>query len=170
MRGMERSFRHRRFAVIAVAGAAVAGIAACEPTAGGLNSAAVAVTTDKTGTSTLERIGFDVRWLSCTATTSAGNATKSPTKASVATVDCQGETDSGQDITLKGKVTEERSGSCVRGNLMAKVDRKVVFEATVLGNCTAKPTSSPPRPGGPRPTVTVTVTETVTKAPDAPDK
>ena len=158
------------------------GVAACEPASGGLSSVAVAVTTDKTATSTLERIGFKVRWLSCTAkigdgkasagTASAGSST-SPAGGGVATVDCQGETDSGQKITLKGKVTEERSGACVRGDLIARVDGKVVFEASVLGNCNAASSSapSPTPPGGqPRPTVTVTVTVTVTETRDPPGK
>lgn len=178
MRGLRR-VRHRRFlAAIGFAGTAVVCVAACEPASGGgLSSVAVAVTTDKTGTSTLERLGFDVRWLSCTATTGdgpkpAGTASASPSARSVATVDCQGETKTGQGITLKGKVTEERSGKCVRGDLMAKVDGKVVFEASVLGNCPGTPTRTPTRtpdthrPGDPpRPTVTVTVTVTATPDP-----
>ncbi|MET7619053.1 hypothetical protein [Streptomyces sp. NPDC005408] len=166
--GALRRVLHRRIlAAICASGAAVAGVAACEPVAGGLNSVAVAVTTDRTGTSTLERIGFHVRWLSCTANVDGGKAgataSASPSRPSVATVDCQGETESGQKITLKGKVTDERSGKCVRGDLVGKVDGKVVFEASVLGNCNAAPSSTPATrtPGGPsRPTVTVTVTVT----------
>ncbi len=154
----------RALAAIGFAGAAVAGLTACDPAAGGLSSAAVAVTTDRTGTSTLERLGFDVRWLSCRATVDDGKkTTPSPAGPGSATVDCQGETDSGAKITLKGKVTEERSGRCVRGDLKARVNGKVVFEATVLGNCGATPSSKPrPTPPGddPRPTVTVTVTVT----------
>ncbi|WP_327323538.1 hypothetical protein OG735_14235 [Streptomyces sp. NBC_01210] len=174
MRGLRRVRHRRTLAAIGVAGTAVVGVAACEPT-GGLSSVAVAVTTDRTGTSTLERLGFDVRWLSCTATLgggskAAGGASASPSARSVATVDCQGKTGIGQDITLKGKVTEERSGRCVRGDLIAKVNGKVVFQADVLGNCagtpTRTPTRTPPvthRPGDPpRPTVTVTVTVTAT--------
>jgi len=55
--------------------------------------------------------------------------------------------------------------------MTAKVDKKVVFQATMLGDCdAATPSSAPPRPeqprpGQPRPTVTVTVTETVTAVP-----
>ncbi|WP_405808333.1 hypothetical protein OG729_26455 [Streptomyces sp. NBC_00210] len=169
---MRRTRYRRALVAIGAAGAAVVGVAACEPASGGLSSVAVAVTTDKTATSTLERIGFKVRWLSCTAKigdgkASAGSST-SPSGAGVATVDCQGETDSGQKITLKGKVTEERSGACVRGDLIARVDGKVVFEASVLGNCNAASSSapSPTPPGGqPRPTVTVTVTVTETRDP-----
>ncbi|MET9665782.1 hypothetical protein ABZY19_10445 [Streptomyces sp. NPDC006475] len=167
-----RARPRRTLAAIAVAGTAVGVLAACEPATGGLSSVAVSVTTDRTGTSTLERIGFDVRWLSCTATLDdAGNPSPSPSRTGTATVDCQGETEAGQKITLKGKVTEERSGRCVRGDLMARVDGKVVFEATVLGNCSATPSSSPrptPPGSGPRPAVTVTVT--VTETADPPGK
>jgi hypothetical protein len=176
--------RHRRALVaIAAAGAAVVSVVACEPAAGdALSSVAVAVTTDKTGTSTLERIGFDVRWLSCTAkvdggvkATRTGAPSASPAR-SAATVDCQGKTGSGEDITLKGKVTEERSGRCVRGELISRVAGKVVFEATMLGNCDAAPTRTTTRTPSrtatrtptrtpserPQPTVTVTVTRTAT--------
>ncbi|MFC4609780.1 hypothetical protein ACFO9E_18450 [Streptomyces maoxianensis] len=179
---MRRRRCPRTLTAICLAGAAVAGVTACEPAAGGLSSVAVAVTTDKTTTSTLERLGFDVRWLSCTARIDEGKAgsasPKSPSPSGVATVDCQGETASEQDITLKGKVTEERSGKCVRGDLIAKVDRKVVFRATVLGNCsgapTRSPTRSPTRPPGHSPSeapgATATVTVTVTATPDPPRK
>ncbi|MFI9582162.1 hypothetical protein ACIHCQ_10015 [Streptomyces sp. NPDC052236] len=185
MRALIRVRHRRALAAIAAAGAVVVSLAACEPAAGdALSSVAVAVTTDKTGTSTLERIGFDVRWLSCTAKaegsakatgTGTGTGTRSRTAGSsasparaAATVDCQGETDSGEDITLKGKVTEERLGRCVRGELISRIAGKVVFEATVLGDCDAAPTRTPTRKPTrtpnepPRPTVTVTVTETVT--------
>ncbi|MEV4329334.1 hypothetical protein AB0K02_02115 [Streptomyces sp. NPDC049597] len=153
---------------------AVAGLAACDPAAGGLDSAAVAVTTDRTATATLERLTVDVAWLSCTATV---NRVASPTATTPApgsaTVDCRGETESGQVITIKGKVTDERAGQCVRGDLTARIDGKVAFQATMLGDCSAAPsstapgtrgpgTSAPPRPG---PTVTVTETVTVTAVP-----
>ncbi|WP_406000953.1 hypothetical protein [Streptomyces sp. NBC_00829] len=170
MRGMRGTRYGRTLVAICAAGTAVAGVAACDPIADGLSSAAVAVTTDKTGTSTLERLGFAVRWLSCTAKVdngkAGGGASATPSRPSTATVDCRGETESGQEITLKGKVTDERSGTCVRGRLVARVGGKVVFEASVLGNCDAAPSSTPSthRPDGqPRPTVTVTVT--VTAAP-----
>lgn len=161
----------RALAAIGVAGAAVVGVAACEPTTGGLSSAAVAVTTDKTATSTLERLRFDVRWLSCTATIDerAGKTgSASPAARSRATVDCQGETDDGKEITLKGKVTEERSGKCVRGDLTARVSGKIVFQATMLGNCAAAATNTPPptSPDDPGSDVTATVTVTVTESAD----
>ncbi|MEW2631519.1 hypothetical protein AB0903_07645 [Streptomyces sp. NPDC048389] len=163
----------RVLAATAAAAAAVGVLAACEPTAGGLNSAAVAVTTDRTATSTLERLTFDVAWLSCTAraegaaTPASGSAP--PSAPSRATVDCQGETRSGQAVTVNGTVTEERAGKCVHGDLTAKVEKKIVFRATMLGDCTTAPSSTPApsgtptAPGVPRPAVTVTVTETVTE-------
>ncbi|MFH8927423.1 hypothetical protein ACH4D4_10280 [Streptomyces pristinaespiralis] len=162
----------RPLAAIAVAAAAVPALVACEPTAGGLNTGAVAVTTDRTVTSTLERLEFEVGWLSCTAkadtpaTASSGSTAPSAAGPSRASVDCQGETGSGQDITVTGKVTEERGGKCVRGDLTARIEKKIVFRATMLGDCSAAPSSAPagdpPAPGTPYPTVTVTVTETVT--------
>ncbi|MEU0369496.1 hypothetical protein ABZ070_04395 [Streptomyces sp. NPDC006283] len=148
---------------------AVLGVTACEPAAGGLNSAAVAITTDRTATSTLERLTFDVAWFSCTGKADASPvpaASGTPAPPRSVTVDCRGETGSGQVITLTGKVTEERAGTCVRGDMTARVDKKVVFRATMLGTCdTAAPGSATPRTGQPRPTVTVTVTETVTAVP-----
>ncbi|WP_319020197.1 hypothetical protein [Streptomyces peucetius] len=143
----------------------------------------MAVTTDRTATSTLERLTFDVAWLSCTAQADRGTATASgaaspspepppsPSPPGRATVDCRGETRSGQDITVNGTVTEERSGRCVHGDLTARVEKKIVFRATMLGDCTTAPSSTsapggtPAVPGPPRPTVTVTVTETVTSVP-----
>ncbi|ATW48464.1 hypothetical protein [Streptomyces peucetius] len=164
-----RTRARRALAATAAAAAAVGALAACEPTAGGLNSAAVAVTTDRTATSTLERLRFDVAWLSCTAEAdggaAAGSRSASPSAATRATVDCQGETRAGQDITVTGKVTEERAGKCVRGNLTARIEKKIVFQATMLGDCSAAPSTAPADPGAPQPTVTVTVTETVTAVP-----
>ncbi|MEV6399268.1 hypothetical protein AB0M39_31530 [Streptomyces sp. NPDC051907] len=184
---MRATTLHRRtLSAVAAVGAAIVGAAACEPAADGLSAVAVAVTTDKTATSTLERLEFDVRWLTCTAKLTGGtkpSRTKSsgtkPARASAppasgraAEVDCNGETASGQDITLTGKVTEEKAGRCVRGDLTAKVDKKVVFQATLLGDCSAAPSNTPPathRPTtAPRPGVTVTETVTVTATPDPP--
>ncbi|WP_461058150.1 hypothetical protein [Streptomyces pseudoechinosporeus] len=140
----------------------------------------MAITTDQVGTRELERQGVDVRWVSCTASygesATAGN---SPNARSVATVDCVGEDKEGRDITIKGKVTQEVDGKCVRGDLIARVGGKEWFRADVLGNCdaadptTAAPTPSPPdddhgstppvdhetSPPGPTVTVTTTVTE-----------
>jgi hypothetical protein len=175
--------------VAGVAVVAVMGVVGCEP-GDGINSAAVAITTDQVGTRELERQGVDVRWVSCTAsygenaTATAGN---SPSARSVATVDCVGEDKEGRDITIKGKVTQEVDGKCVRGDLTAKVGGKEWFRVDVLGNCdAADPTTTAPTPTPPDddhgstppvdhettppheqpgPTVTVTVTTTVTVRP-----
>ncbi|MFF2960854.1 hypothetical protein ACFVT1_18490 [Streptomyces sp. NPDC057963] len=159
----------RRFlAASALAGAAAAGAVACEPV-GGLNSASIAVTTDRTGTSALERNGVDVQWLSCTADAGGartGGASPSASAHRIANVDCTGRTGSGKAITIDGKVTQELDGRCVRGDLTAKAGGKVVFRADVLGNCNAAPSTggwaNPPMGGGSgvRPAVTVTVTVT----------
>ncbi|GAA3371406.1 hypothetical protein GCM10020367_21940 [Streptomyces sannanensis] len=160
----------RTLAALGIAAAAVVGVAACEPV-GGLNTAAVAVTTDQMGTRALERAGVDVRWLSCTASTEngggSGGTSPTPSGARRVSVDCRGKTGGGKDITLTGEVTEERAGRCVRGDLVAKVDGRTVFQARVLGDCSAPPvtptTGPTPPPAGPgRPTVTVTVTVTET--------
>ncbi|WP_328707824.1 hypothetical protein [Streptomyces mesophilus] len=143
------------------------GVAACSPLDGQLSTVGVSITTDQKGTDALEKKGIDVQWLSCTSSFGEGGGTpdsaKSPSVRSVATVDCEGRTKDGREITLTGKVTEERSGACVRGDLTAKVAGKTVLQADVLGNCAdAKPTSRPPGNGnGPQPTVTVTTTVTV---------
>ncbi|MET9917054.1 hypothetical protein [Streptomyces sp. NPDC006435] len=151
-----------------LAGATVAGLAACQPV-DGLNSASIAVTTDRVGTSALERNGVDVQWLSCTAGVDRGRTGASPPAASArrtAEVDCTGKTDGGKDITLTGRVTQELGGRCVRGDLSAKEGGRSVFRADVLGNCDEAPTTgvvNPPPPAGGsglRPTVTVTVTVT----------
>ncbi|MFG2627686.1 hypothetical protein [Streptomyces sp. NPDC048473] len=161
--------RTRRFlAASALAGAAVAGVVACEPT-GSLNSASIAVTTDLTGTSALERNGVDVQWLNCTADIDGDRVRGASPSASahlIADVDCTGRTKNGKDIAITGKVTQELDGRCVRGDLTAKTGGKVVFRADVLGNCNAAPSTAGANPppgggsGGARPTVTVTVTVT----------
>ncbi|WP_329117130.1 hypothetical protein [Streptomyces sp. NBC_01465] len=165
--GALRRLRYRRtLAAGGVAVAAVVGLAACDPV-GGMNSAAVAYTTDQMATKVLERAGVKVNWLSCTATLSGGGTatpTASPSKASV---DCQGRTDDNKKITVNGTVTYVRDGSCVKGHLTAKVGAKTMFTATVLGDCNAAPsnggsrrTTPPAGGGGVRPAVTVTVTVT----------
>ncbi|OSP43227.1 hypothetical protein B7767_11335 [Streptomyces sp. 13-12-16] len=136
--------------------AAVAGVTACE--GGGLGSAAVAFTTDQTVTEELDRRKAEVRWLSCT-----GSFGDKEGQDTVASVDCQGETQDGKEITVTGKVTHAVNGACVRGNLTAKVGGKQLFRVDGLGDCDS---TSPPRVGeptrrGPDPTVTVTVTTTV---------
>ncbi|MDX2699048.1 hypothetical protein PV416_36105 [Streptomyces ipomoeae] len=166
----------RRAAVAAVLGVgAVVGLVACE--GGGLNTGAVAFTTDQMGTKELERQGVDVQWLNCTASydddggdgSDGGDKSKSPSASvnTVASVDCKGEDKKGRDITLTGKVTQEINGKCVRGDLTAKVDGKEWFHVDVLGNCNAPdptPTPGVPDPdqsNRPGPTVTVTVTQTI---------
>ena len=170
--GAQRKTRRTRllFATAAIAATVAIGTA-CEPTAGGLDSAAIALTTDQTGTRALERTGLKVQWMSCTSQTGERSpaktqgASNSPVR-NIATVDCQGETTDNRKITLKGRVTEERNGRCVRGNLTARVAGSTVFQANVLGNCGAPPstgrptatqTEEPEEPGTPRPTVTQTV-------------
>ncbi|MFI9149595.1 hypothetical protein [Streptomyces sp. NPDC053367] len=151
--------RGRRAAAASVlAVISVAGVAACDP-AGGLNGATVAYTTDHLVTAELERQKADVRWLTCTASVDDGDgASPSATADDLAAVDCQGETGDGKDITVTGRVTRAVSGACVRGDLTAKIDGRQWFHVQGLGNCDA--TTAPPA-GGPRPAVTVTVTQTV---------
>ncbi|MFI6469096.1 hypothetical protein ACIBL5_02335 [Streptomyces sp. NPDC050516] len=155
---------YRTLPAVAMAALAIGGAAACDPV-GGLNSAAVAVTTDQTATAALQHQHVAIKWLTCTANLKGGpSATPSAasTTQQVADVDCQGETKDGKPITVKGTVTQEVEGRCVKGDLTAKVAGKTVFRASVLGNCNAPaPTTGPatPAPGG-HPTVTVTVTVT----------
>ncbi|WUS96928.1 hypothetical protein OHA46_09635 [Streptomyces sp. NBC_00708] len=160
----------RRFpAALAVAAVAVTGLTACEPAdgIGALNTASVAVTTDRTATRALEHEGVHVRWLTCTASLGGGGATRSTAPSAsarrVAEVHCDGETRSGGDIALDGKVTQAVEGRCVRGDMTAKSGGRAVFRATLLGDCTAPATTAPPAGGpgsgnGPTATVTVTVT------------
>ncbi|WP_405712486.1 MULTISPECIES: hypothetical protein [unclassified Streptomyces] len=165
--------RERRFlAASALVVAAVAGASACDPQ-GGLNSASIAVTTDRVGTGALERNGVDVRWLSCTAGVDGeriGAASPAASARRIAEVDCTGKSGKGEPITLTGKVTQELGGRCVRGDLTARTGGKAVFRADVLGNCDAAATADVVNPlpagGGQdvRPVVTVTVTVTETPA------
>ncbi|MEU3371533.1 hypothetical protein ABZ734_13790 [Streptomyces sp. NPDC006660] len=145
---------------------ALVGLTACDPV-GGLNSAAVAVTTEQAATAELAHHHVDIKWLTCTAdlghgpsaTPSAGSTTRD-----VAAVDCQGETKDGRPVTVKGRVTAEVEGRCVKGDLTAKAAGRTVLRASVLGDCAAPaPTAgqATPRPGA-TPTVTVTATVTVT--------
>ncbi|MGW2795244.1 hypothetical protein ACWC9H_35715 [Streptomyces sp. NPDC001251] len=157
---------YRALPIPLLAALAIGGATACDPI-GGLNSTAVAVTTEQTATAALAHEHVDVKWLTCNASLNSGaGATPSAaaTAKQVADVDCQGETKDGKAIAVKGKVTQEVEGRCVKGDLTAKVAGRTVFRASVLGNCTAPaPTTGPttPAPGG-RPTVTVTTTVTVT--------
>ncbi|MEU8978756.1 hypothetical protein [Streptomyces sp. NPDC048309] len=166
-----RTGRRQVLTAVGLGAAGVFGVAACEP-GNGLSSATVAYTTDRTATKELERQHVNVRWLTCTA--SYGGANKaytpgkspSPTENTVASVDCQGQSDDGRDITVKGKVTRAVDGACVRGDLVATVGGKQWFHVSGLGNCDATNTPNPPisyhpTNGQPNPTVTVTVTKTM---------
>jgi hypothetical protein len=157
----------------AVAGLAVVtvlGVAACDPV-DGLSSAAVAYTTDQAGTKELERQHVDVQWLSCSASYGDNKAytpgqTPSASARTVANVDCRGRSKDGRDITIKGKVTREVQGKCVRGDLTARVGGREWFHVNGLGNCNAvsTPTYTPPTYRAPtygRPGPTVTVTRTI---------
>ncbi|WP_415950272.1 hypothetical protein [Streptomyces sp. KLOTTS4A1] len=143
---------------------------ACQPVDGELSTAAVALTTDRKGTDALEKKGIEVQWLNCGASLGEGEgrgnggastAAKSPSVRSIATVDCEGRTEDDREITLTGKVTEERGGACVRGDLTGKVAGKTVLRADVLGNCADYTPRSRPPDNRPGPTVTVTRTVTV---------
>jgi hypothetical protein len=144
--------------VVVGSAVAVGTLVACDP--GGLSSASVAYTTDRTVTRELERQKAEVSWLTCTASFGDKDTTASATEKAVASVDCEGRTDAGQDITVDGKVTRVVNGACVRGNLTAKVDGKEWFRVKGLGDCdaTSAPPANRPSPHGPGPTVTVTRT------------
>lgn len=148
---------------IGLVAVAVGGLTACDP--GGLSAATVAYTTDQTATKELERRHVDVRWLTCTAGYgNRGGATPSAGEETVATVDCRGQTRDGRDISVTGKVTRAVEGSCVRGDLTAKVGGKERFRVSGLGDCDATPSPVRPPGNGPgpaQPTVTVTVTRTI---------
>ncbi|MEU5581246.1 hypothetical protein ABZ791_12800 [Streptomyces huasconensis] len=173
---------------VGLAGAAALGVTACDPVNGGLNTAAVALTTDRMGTKELERQKLDVAWLSCTARYQDRVTPKSggPSEKAVVEVDCQGESDDDKDITIKGRVSSLVDDRCVRGNLTARVDGKEWFQVDVLGNCDAgdgegdggtpsppgsshrPPSQPPPSDDRPEPRPTVTVTVTVTPDPPPP--
>ncbi|WP_202918241.1 hypothetical protein [Streptomyces cavernae] len=171
--GAMRRIRHRRLAsAVGLVGAAAVGVVACQPT-DGLSTVAVSYTTDQAGTRELQRRGIDVSWLTCTASYADGDKAYTPGKPpspgashTLVDVSCSGETRDRRDITIKGKVTREVSGRCVRGDLTAKVGGEQVFRLDVLGNCGAasqEPGRTPPvtqRPE-PGPEVTVTVTKTI---------
>ncbi|MGV9646144.1 hypothetical protein [Streptomyces sp. NPDC003514] len=152
----------RGVAVTALAALGAGGMTACDP--GGLSAASVAFTTDQTVTKELERQKADVQWLNCTGSYDGGGGGSSPRadERTVVKVDCEGETSDGKDITVTGRITRAVSGSCVRGDLVAKVGGKQWFHVNGLGRCDATPSPVGPGDGGrPGPTVTVTVTKTV---------
>lgn len=161
-----RPYGMRAVAVAGLAAVAVGGVVACEP--GGVSAASVAYTTDQTATAEIERRDVDVQWLTCTADYGDdGSDGSSAGVETVASVDCEGETGDGRDITVTGQVTRAVDGSCVRGDLRADVGDKQLFRVSGLGDCESATPSpvEPPGSGQPaepgRPTVTVTVTRTV---------
>ncbi|MCK1818908.1 hypothetical protein MTQ10_04630 [Streptomyces sp. XM83C] len=164
--GVVRRIRRRPAlaGLVGLVAVGVGGVVACDP-AGGLSAAAVAYTTDQTATAELERRDTGVQWLNCTGTYGSGQGvTPSAGEQSVATVDCTGRTEDGRDISVKGRVTKAVSGSCVRGDLVARVGGKQVFRVSGLGTCEGTPSPVRPPDSGSqpgRPTVTVTVTRTV---------
>lgn len=178
-RSPSRAVRARRLGITAaLAAAAALGSTACDPADGGMNTSAVAFTTDQVATRALERQHADVAWLSCTGrydgkvTPRSGRTARDP----VVGVDCQGETDGGKKITIKGRVRSLVDRACVRGDLTGRIDGKQWFRVDVLGDCTDddgdKPSSRPtlshrPTPSHerPRPAPTTTVTVTVTADP-----
>ncbi|MET9448289.1 hypothetical protein [Streptomyces cinerochromogenes] len=168
--GVSRRIRRgsRTAAVVGLVAVGAGAVVACQP--GGLGSATVAYTTDRTATTALEHRHVNVAWLSCTGRQGddgSRSASPSPTQSTLVSVDCQGETDDGRKIVVAGVVTKAVDGACVRGDLTARVDGRQVFHVDGLGNCSAPPgpTYRPPTGGQPRPTVTVTVTRTVWPVP-----
>lgn len=150
--------------LVAVGGGAVV---ACQP-GGGLGSAAVAHTTDRTATAALEHRHVNVNWLNCTGgyrDDGARGGSPAPSATTVVSVDCRGETGDGRKIVVAGLVTKAVDGACVRGDLTARVDGRQVFRVDGLGDCAATPGPTYRPPTGGRPTVTVTVTRTVWPVP-----
>lgn len=159
-----RPYEVRAVAVAGLAVVAVGGVVACEP-GGGLSAASVAYTTDETATAEIERRDVQVQWLTCTG--DYGDDGSSAGEETVASVDCEGQTDDGRDIAVSGQVTRAVDGACVRGDLKAEVGDRQLFRVSGLGDCASATPSpvDPPASGQPaepgRPTVTVTVTRTV---------
>ncbi|MEU5535862.1 hypothetical protein [Streptomyces sp. NPDC020362] len=168
-RSGQRTRRARGTRVAAGAGLAVVAlgaVVACDP--GGLNSATVAYTTDRTATAELKHHDVNVSWLTCTGSTDGGSGKTGAPSATktVVSVDCQGQTTDKRRITVTGRVTRAVDGACVRGDLTAKVGGRQVFHVSGLGNCDAAPhvTYKPPTPYHPthqQPGPTVTVTRTI---------
>ncbi|CAM5444870.1 hypothetical protein SALBM217S_07847 [Streptomyces griseoloalbus] len=101
--------------------AAVAGVAACE--GGSLGSTAVAITTDGTVTKELNRQKDKVRWLTCNASFGDrdGSSASPRSRATAASVDCEGETEGGKEITVTGRVrTPPSTMPRVRGDITAQ--------------------------------------------------
>ncbi|MEV4440913.1 hypothetical protein AB0K09_18225 [Streptomyces sp. NPDC049577] len=143
-------------AVALVAGAAVPALAGCDPV-GGLDTVAVAVTTQKQAAAVLQRDGVRVAWLSCQGRAERGGPDEhgSPRPVTAVGVDCEGRTEDGRKIIVFGTVTGISGDACVRGRLTAKVDGRTVFTASVLGDCSRASTGTPTGDGwSPPPTTT----------------
>ena len=132
---------------------------------------AVSVTTDRTGTSTLERIGFDVRWLSCTATLDgAVRLLAVAQQDGVSHRRLPGRDRGGARDHAQGQGDRGASGPVCPRRPPARVDGKVVLRrpcsATARATCPAVRHRPDPCPAPVRgPAVTVTVTVTVTAIP-----
>ncbi len=134
-----RGTRGRRLALAAgFAVAAVTGVTACE--GGSLSSAAVAITTDGTVTKELNRQKDKVRWLTCNASFGDrdGSSASPRSQETAASVDCEGETEGGKEITVTGRITHAVNNACVRGDITAKVDGRQVFHVEGLGDCDSR--------------------------------
>ncbi|MFI5792489.1 hypothetical protein [Streptomyces sp. NPDC051677] len=145
----------RRIWLVGLVPVVVGAAVACEP-GGGVSTMSVAYTTDQAATAEIGRRDVNVRWLTCTG----------ERQDDLVSVDCQGETGDGKDITVTGKIMRAVDGACVRGDLTAVVGKKQLFRVSGLGDCKSA-TPSPVKPSGSaqpggRPTVTVTVTVTET--------
>lgn len=112
---------------VLLAGVTAAGVTACDP-ADGLQASAVSTTTDQLATHALKHDNVDVQWLSC-------SATQGKTQD---TVDCLGRTKDQRKISVKGTVTKQMDGECVRGRLTATVGGRTVFDVGGLGECTPR--------------------------------
>lgn len=108
----------------ALLAAAAAAVAACDPV-DDLSSSAVSATTDRLATHALKADGVEVQWLSCSASTGEKQAS----------VQCEGRTVDQQEISVRGKVTEQLDDTCVRGPLTATVGSRRIFDVQGLGNC-----------------------------------
>ncbi|NGO72714.1 hypothetical protein [Streptomyces boncukensis] len=142
---------------------AVLAVSGCEPADGDgrsrLRGSAVSAVTDRLASEALERAGLKVDWMTCTArlvygtppaTASGASRRATPERhANAARVDCRGQA-AGREITVKGRVVDERHGRCVIGDLEATVGGRTVFRAKGLGDCNAPSSrsgvSGPPKP------------------------
>ncbi|MEV0278228.1 hypothetical protein AB0I22_17840 [Streptomyces sp. NPDC050610] len=131
-------------------GVGVGALVGCEPSAGGLSTIAVSVTTDQLATRALERNHVSVQWLGCSGEVeeTGKKGEGSPPPVTAVGVDCQGQTRDGKKIIVYGRVTGVSGDACVRGNLTAKVDGRTVFTSTVLGSCAGDASSAPAGSGG----------------------